>query len=43
VLLNDCPMEKLMLMGRSKMCSLLSLVLYLKHVHFASLKLSVEY
>jgi hypothetical protein len=45
VLLNDCPLEKLMLMGGggSKVCNLLSLVPYLKHVHFVSLKLSVEY
>jgi hypothetical protein len=37
VLLDDCSSEKLMLNGGSRVCSLLSLVLYHKHVYFASL------
>jgi hypothetical protein len=43
VLPNDCSSEKLMLNGGSKVCSLLSLVLYPKHVYFASLTLTTEY
>jgi hypothetical protein len=43
VLSNGCYLEKLMLNGGSRVCSLLSLVLYPKHVYFASLTLIVEY
>jgi hypothetical protein len=46
VLLNDCSSEKLMLNeggGGFRVCSLLSLVMYLKCVYFASLTLTVEY
>jgi hypothetical protein len=43
VLLNGCPLEKPMLMGGSRVCSLLSLVPYPQHVHFASLMLAAEY
>jgi hypothetical protein len=46
VLLNDCSSKKLMLNwegGGSRVCSLLSLVLYLKHVYFTSLTLTVKY
>jgi hypothetical protein len=42
VLLNGCPLEKLMLMG-SKVYNLLSLVAYPKCVYFASLKPSAAY
>jgi hypothetical protein len=41
--LNGRSSEKLMLNGGSRMCSLLSLVLYPKHVYFASLMLIAEY
>jgi hypothetical protein len=37
------PLEKANANGESKVCSLLSMVPYLKHVHFAYLKLSAEY
>jgi hypothetical protein len=43
VLSNDCSSEKLMLNGGFRVCSLLSLVLYPKHVYFASLMLTAEY
>jgi hypothetical protein len=43
VLLNGCSMEKLMLNGGFRVCSLLSLVLYPKHVYFVSLTLTTEY
>jgi hypothetical protein len=43
VLPNDCSLEKLMLNGGSRVCSLLSLVLYPKRVYFASLTLTAEY
>jgi hypothetical protein len=43
VLPNGCSLEKLMLNGGSRVCSLLSLVLYPKHVYFASLTLTAEY
>jgi hypothetical protein len=43
VLPNGCSSKKLMLNGRSRVCSLLSLVLYPKRVYFASLTLTVEY
>jgi hypothetical protein len=43
VLSNGCSSEKLMLNGESRVCSLLSLVLYLKRVYFASLMLTAEY
>jgi hypothetical protein len=43
VLLNGCSSKKLMLMGGSIVCSLLSLVPYPKYVHFASLTLTAEY
>jgi hypothetical protein len=36
-------LEKLMLNGWSRVCSLLSLILYPKHVYFASLTLTTEY
>jgi hypothetical protein len=42
-LLNGCSLEKLMLNGGSRVCSLLSLVLYPKHVYFASPTLTAEY
>jgi hypothetical protein len=40
---NDSSSKKLMLNGGSRVCSLLSLVLYPKRVYFASLMLTVEY
>jgi hypothetical protein len=40
---NGCSLEKLMLYGGSRVCSLLSLILYPKHVYFSSLTLTVEY
>jgi hypothetical protein len=43
VLPNGCSSEKLMLDGGSRVCSLLSLVLYPKSVYFASLTLTAEY
>jgi hypothetical protein len=43
VLLNVCFSEKLMLYGESRVCNMLSLVLYPKHVYFASLTLIAEY
>jgi hypothetical protein len=43
VLPNGCSMEKLMLNGGSRVCSLLSLVLYPKCVYIASLTLTAEY
>jgi hypothetical protein len=43
VLPNGCSSKKLMLNGGSRMCSLLSLVLYPKRVYFASLTLTAEY
>jgi hypothetical protein len=43
MLLNDYSSKKLMLYGVSRVCNLLSLVLYPKHVHFASLMLIAEY
>jgi hypothetical protein len=43
ILPNDCSLEKLMLNGRSRVCSLLSLIIYPKCVYFASLTLTVEY
>jgi hypothetical protein len=45
LLLNGYSLERLMLMGGggSRVCSLLSLVLYPKHVHFASLTLIAKY
>jgi hypothetical protein len=43
VLSNDCYSKKLMLNGGSRVCSLLSLVLYPKRVYFVSLMLTVEY
>jgi hypothetical protein len=44
VLPNDCFLEKQMVNGGgSRMCSLLSLVMYPKHVYFASLMLTAEY
>jgi hypothetical protein len=43
VLPNGCSSEKIMLNGGSKVCSLLSLVLYPKRVYFASLMLTAEY
>jgi hypothetical protein len=43
VLLNGCSSEMVMLNGGSRVCSLLSLVLYPKHVYCASLMLTAEY
>jgi hypothetical protein len=43
VLLNDCSSGKLMLNEGSRVCSLLSLVLYPKYVYFAFLTLTTEY
>jgi hypothetical protein len=43
VLLHGCYSEKLMLNGRFRVCSLLSLILYPKHVYFVSLTLIAEY
>jgi hypothetical protein len=43
VLTNNCSSEKLMLNGGSRVCNLLSLVLYPKHVYFASLTLTAEF
>jgi hypothetical protein len=43
MLLNACSSEKPMLMGGSRVCNLLSLVLYTKCVHIASLTLAAEY
>jgi hypothetical protein len=43
VLPNDRFLKKLMLNGGSRVCSLLSLVLYPKCVYFASLTLTAEY
>jgi hypothetical protein len=40
---NGCSSEKLMLNEGSRVCSLLSLVLYPKRVYFASLTLTAEY
>jgi hypothetical protein len=43
VLLNGSFSEKLMLNGGSRVCGLLSLVIYLKCVYFSSLTLTAEY
>jgi hypothetical protein len=43
VLLNGSSLEKLMLYEGSRVCSLLSLVMYPKRVYFASLTLTTEY
>jgi hypothetical protein len=43
VLPNDCSLKKLMLNRESRVCSLLSLIMYPKHVYFASLTLTAEY
>jgi hypothetical protein len=43
VLLNGCSSEMVMLNGGSRVYSLLSLVLYPKHVYRASLMLTAEY
>jgi hypothetical protein len=43
VLLNDCSLEKLMLYGGSRVCSLLSLIMYPKRVYFVSLMLIAKY
>jgi hypothetical protein len=43
VLLNGCSLEKLMLYGGSRVCSLLSLIMYPKRVYFASLMLTAKY
>jgi hypothetical protein len=43
VLPNGCSLEKLMLNKGSRVCIILSLVLYPKHVYFASLALTAEY
>jgi hypothetical protein len=45
LLLNGCSSERLMLTGGggSRVCSLLSHVLYPKHVHFTSLILAAKY
>jgi hypothetical protein len=43
VLLNGCSSKKQMLMGRSRVCSLLNLVSYPKRVHFTTLMLAAEY
>jgi hypothetical protein len=43
ILPNDCSSKKLMLNGGFRVCNLLSLVLYPKHVYFASLTLTAEY
>jgi hypothetical protein len=40
---NGCSLEKLMLNGDSRVCNLLSLVLYPKRVYFVSLMLIAEY
>jgi hypothetical protein len=40
---NGRSMKKLMLNGVSRVCSLLRLVMYPKHVYFASLTLTAEY
>jgi hypothetical protein len=42
MLLNGRSLEQLGL-GGSKVCSILSLVMYPKHVHFASLTLMAKY
>jgi hypothetical protein len=41
--LNGYSSKKIMLNGGFKVCSLLRLVLYTKHVYFASLTLTAEY
>jgi hypothetical protein len=41
--LNGRSSKKLMLNGGSRVCNLLSLVLYNKHVYFASLMLAADY
>jgi hypothetical protein len=43
VLPNGCYSKKLVLNGGSRICRLLSLVLYRKHGYFASLTLIAEY
>jgi hypothetical protein len=43
ILSNGCSSEKLMLNRGSRVCSLLSLVMYSKHVYFASLMLTAAY
>jgi hypothetical protein len=43
VLPNGCSLEKLMLHGGSRACSLLCLIRYPKRVYFASLMLTAEY
>jgi hypothetical protein len=40
---NGYSSEKLMLNGRSRVCSLLSLIFYPKNVYFASLTLTAKY
>jgi hypothetical protein len=41
--LNGCSSKKLMLNGGSRVCSLLCLVMYPKHVYFTSVTLTAEY
>jgi hypothetical protein len=43
VLPNGRPLDRLLLMGGSNICSLLSLVLYPKHAHSTSRTLSADY
>jgi hypothetical protein len=43
VLPDDCPLERLLLMGGGSMCNLLSLILYLKQAHSTSRMLSADY
>jgi phosphate starvation-inducible membrane PsiE len=43
MLLNGCSSEKLMLNGESRVCSVLSLILYPKRVYFTSQTLIAEY
>jgi hypothetical protein len=43
MLSNDCSIEMLMPNGGSRVCRLLSLVMHLNRVHFASLTMTTEY
>jgi hypothetical protein len=43
VLPNGCSLKKLMLNGGFRVCNMLSLVLYPKHVYIVSLTLIAEY
>jgi hypothetical protein len=41
--LNGCSSKKVMLNGESRVCNLLSQIIYPKYVYFTSLTLTTEY